>query len=86
MSKFSLSFSDEALDEASRLDESVRNRIRVAIEEKLVIDPETFGKPLRSILAGARSLRVGDWRIAYLVKGKVVYIVSIFHRSQGYSK
>lgn len=29
-------------------------------------------------------LRVGDWRVVYLVAGTDVLVVRIFHRSEGY--
>ena len=36
--------------------------LKKAIEERLIIDPITFGKPLQYSLKGHRSLRVSDYR------------------------
>ncbi|MBL7045149.1 MAG: type II toxin-antitoxin system RelE/ParE family toxin [Parcubacteria group bacterium] len=63
-----------------------REKIKSAIEEKLVSNPEVFGKPLRRSLKGFRSLRVGDYRVIYLIKRDVVIIVIIKHRSVTYKE
>ena len=42
-------------------------RIKKAIEEKLTSEPELFGQPLRKSLKGYRKLRVGDYRVLYVV-------------------
>jgi mRNA-degrading endonuclease RelE of RelBE toxin-antitoxin system len=58
--------------------------IKQAIEERLMVDPIGFGKPLRYSLKGLRRLRVGDYRVMYQVKGKTVTIVAIKHRKDVY--
>ena len=47
-----------------------KNNIKKAIENKLAISPEIFGKPLRRSLKGYRKLRVGDYRVIYRIEGK----------------
>jgi mRNA-degrading endonuclease RelE of RelBE toxin-antitoxin system len=54
--------------------------IKRAIEERLMIDPISFGKPLRYTLKGYRRLRVSDYRIVYRIETKTVIIVAIKHR------
>ena len=51
-----------------------KNNIKKAIENKLAISPEIFGKPLRRSLKGYRKLRVGDYRVIYRIEGKKVKI------------
>lgn len=68
-----------------RIDNSVKQRIKVAIEDKLVIYPEIYGKPLRGILKGYWSLRVGDWRIVYTIKKEVIFILAVRHRGEIYT-
>lgn len=63
-----------------------KNRIKKAIENKLAISPEIFGKPLRRSLKGYRKLRVGDYRAIYRIEGKKVKIFYIGHRSVVYKK
>ena len=66
------------------LDPPVRNRIRSAIEKRLGRHPEKYGQPLRQSLSGLRKLRVGDWRVIYLIRGSEVWILRIGHRREVY--
>jgi len=59
-------------------------RIKKTIEDKLFYNPEIFGKPLRGSLKNFRSLRVGDYRVIYLIEKKTVLVVVIEHRSVVY--
>ncbi len=70
--------------EIPKLDPTVRLIIVQAIELKLMVAPEAFGKPLRHTLRLLRALRVGDWRVVYQLSGETVYVVTIRHRKQGY--
>lgn len=67
-----------------KLDKSVRDRIRDVIETKLVDKPMVFGAPLRGTLKGYWKLRIGDWRVVYLISAKVVRIIFIAHRREIY--
>ncbi len=73
-------------DDIPRLDHAVKQRIRKVIENKLMIDPLRFGKPLRHSLHHLRSLRVGDYRVLYQCDHavKMVSVVSIGHRRDVY--
>lgn len=68
-----------------RLDPSVRNRLRVAIEGKLTEHPEAFAKPLANTTQRLWSLRVGDWRVIFALRGDELWIVRIGHRRDVYS-
>ena len=70
----------------AKLSVEERRRIQSAIEEKLVVAPDVFGKPLRQTLKGHRCLRVGDYRVIYKVKRNTVIILGIIHRSLGYGE
>jgi mRNA interferase RelE/StbE len=59
-------------------------RIKKAIEEKLAKDPVRFGKPLQYSLKGCRRLRVGDYRVIYVIEKEIVLIVKIGHRKEVY--
>jgi len=63
-----------------KLDTIIKNRIRKAITEKLMVSPNIFGIPLRGTLARCWKLRVGDWRIVYSMNNNVVKIWAIEHR------
>jgi len=78
-------YSGRARNEIHNLDSTIGILILRAIEEKLVRAPEAFGKPLRRSLRLIRVLRVGDWRILFQLKERVVYVVTVRHRKKGYA-
>lgn len=59
-------------------------RVRHAIETKLTVYPEIFGKPLRNSFAGCRKLRVGDYRIVFDMSELEVRIWLVGHRRHVY--
>lgn len=63
-----------------------KSLIKRAIEERLMIDPIGFGKPLRYSLKGHRRLGVSDYRIVYRIEEKTntVLIITIKHRRDVY--
>jgi len=63
-----------------------KSLIKRAIEERLMIDPIGFGKPLRYSLKGHRRLRVSDYRVVYRIEEKTntVLIIAIKHRRDVY--
>ena len=63
-----------------------RDKIKFAIEEKLTIAPDFFGKPLRRSLKGYRKLRVGDYRVVFRIDKNKIYVLAIMHRSIIYRK
>ena len=63
-----------------------RTRINNAIEDKLTIQPEFFGKPLRQSLKGCRSLRVEDYRVIFQIEETTVKILIIGHRRDVYQR
>lgn len=64
----------------------IRASIQRAIEERLMVDPIGFGKPLQYSFKGHRRLRVGDYRVIYRIEEskRIVLIVSIKHRKHAY--
>jgi len=66
--------------------QNIKNRIRKAIEDRLILDPVKFGEPLRRSLSGFRKLRVGDYRVIYQIQVQTVIILKIGHRREVYRK
>jgi len=64
----------------------MRERIRRAIESRLMTAPQEYGLPLRKNLGGFWKLRVGDHRIVFKVEGEMVYILAIRHRRSIYEE
>ena len=73
---YSLKYHRLAAAEVSALDPFWRERILTAIEGKLLLQPELFGKPLRRSLKGCRSFRVGDYRVVFQIQQRAVHIYS----------
>jgi mRNA interferase RelE/StbE len=65
---------------------NIKERIRKAIETRLLIDPVNYGLPLRKSLQGHRKLRVGDYRVIYRIKDSEIIILKIGHRKDVYPK
>jgi len=68
------------------LPENIKNRIRTAIESRLVADPVRAGRPLKQSLVGHRKMRVGDFRVVYRAQGDKIVILKIGHRKDVYAK
>ena len=58
---------------------SAARRIVKAIDAKLTRSPMDFGAPLSGSLANFRKLRVGDYRVVYQVREKMilVYVLAV---------
>ena len=67
-------------DDLPKISSSYRSRIKKSIENKLMTEPDLFGKPLRRSLKGYLKLRVGDYRIIFRIENKKVKIFVIAHR------
>jgi mRNA interferase RelE/StbE len=84
---FEIRYHDRVVSEdLPNLPSAMRSRIRAVIEQRLVVDPISYGKPLRYALRGHRRLRVGDWRVVYRVDAtqRIVFVVAIDHRKDVY--
>jgi mRNA interferase RelE/StbE len=67
-----------------KLNGDIRNRIRKAIETRLMVAPHEYGEPLRKTLKGYWKLRVGDYRVVFRVDGDEVLVLGICHRKVVY--
>ena len=67
-----------------KCDKSLRGRI-VKRLTTLGNDPEA-GKPLTAVLAGLRSLRIGEYRAIYEIKNSelLILVIKIGHRKNAY--
>lgn len=67
-----------------KLDKPVKGRIKNAIENKLLIDPFIYGIPLRGSLRNLRKMRVGDYRIVFLLEKNEIFVIAVAHRREVY--
>ncbi|NVM24385.1 MAG: type II toxin-antitoxin system RelE/ParE family toxin [Desulfobacterales bacterium] len=67
-----------------KIDAKNRNMIKRAIEERLVNQPEMYGKPLQRTLKGYWKLRVGDYCVVFRISCNEIHILGIIHRKKVY--
>lgn len=68
------------------LNETLKKRIRKAIEERLMAAPQRYGEPLRRSLKGYWKLRVGDYRVVFKVVENEVWVLGIINRKDVYDR
>ena len=68
-----------------KLSSEWKEKVRRAIEERLITHPDLYGKPLRRSLKGYRKLRVGDYRVIFRIEKNIVKIFVIQHQSVVYN-
>ena len=73
-------------DDIPRLNKDIADRIKRAIEHRLLVAPEKYGTRLKKGLGGYWKMRVGDYRIIYRIVRKEIRILIIGHRKDVYSK
>lgn len=78
-------YNDVVKKDIPTLDSSVRKTVKNAINAKLTTSPQLYGKPLRQSLKGWRKLRVRDYRVVFRIRGKIVEIAAVQHRSVVYA-
>ena len=66
------------------LNETLKRRIKKAIEERLKIAPQEYGEPLRKTLKGYWKMRVGDYRIIFDMENDTLTILKVGHRKYIY--
>lgn len=67
---------------------NIKERIKRAIEERLLKEPLKYGHPLKRSLRDYRKLRVGDYRIIFRVDidKNAVIVLKIGHRKEVYNR
>ncbi len=60
-----------------KIPNNIRDRIKRAIEKRLLKEPLKYGEPLKRSLQGYRKLRVGDYRVIYKMEKDNIIILKI---------
>lgn len=81
---FTILFHPDAATDIARLPATIKERLKTAIRDRLMTEPALYGKPLRANLKGYWKLRVGDYRIVYVIQGDEVVIYAVYHRKEAY--
>ncbi|MBI4422996.1 MAG: type II toxin-antitoxin system RelE/ParE family toxin [Elusimicrobia bacterium] len=84
MSRFRIEFLPRAAKDYRRLPAPIQERVARALE-RLLGEP-LAGKPLQGPFAGLRSLRVGEYRVAYRAEAssRTLLVHAIGHRRDVY--
>lgn len=72
-------------DDFLLIDKRTKERIRKAIEERLQVEPDKYGKPLRKSLKGYWKLRVGDYPVVFKIVESEIWILDVMHRKSVYT-
>ena len=75
--KWAVGFHDLVLSrDCTSISRNDLQEIMSAVERKLGVDPQAYGKPLRGVFSGYWRLRVGKYRVIYeIIKHQVMVIV-----------
>ncbi|MBU4536538.1 type II toxin-antitoxin system RelE/ParE family toxin [Patescibacteria group bacterium] len=83
--KYKIIYHPEVIkDDIPKIQKQYKSRIEKAIKQKLATAPRSFGKQLHYSLRNHRKLRVGNYRIIFLIKKHVVNIICIGLRDKVY--
>ena len=77
---------DVKKNDIPKLDHRIRERIKRAVETRLMTAPHQYGAPLRKTLRGYWKLRVGDYRVVFKIVENDVWILGIIHRKEVYEE
>lgn len=87
MAVWSIQYDDAALKSLGRIPANWRTRIRSKLEQ-LAHDPRALNPQVKPITSrpGVHRLRVGDWRVFYLLKHQqlVVFVIDVAPRGSAY--
>jgi len=83
--KYNIQYHHEIRKDISKLPTNIKERIRKAIENRLIIDPASYSSPLRKDLTGLRKMRIGDYRVILEIDKDIIVILKIGHRKEVYN-
>jgi mRNA-degrading endonuclease RelE of RelBE toxin-antitoxin system len=72
---FTMQYLEAVKEDLRALPQGVKEKLRKAIEKKLMLNPVEFGKPLQYSLKGLRRLRGEDYRIVYQTDNPNLFIL-----------
>ena len=81
---FKILYHHKIKEDLAHTDPASQKRIIETIEERLSVDPEKYGKPLRKPLKRYWKLRIGKFRVVYKIAKNEVLVLAILPRSKVY--
>ena len=84
MKKYGIRYHPKVKEDVKSLDMQTKEKIKKAIEEKLTTEPLIYGERLKGTLKDLWKLRVGSYRVIYILEEDTVYILGVLHRREAY--
>lgn len=82
---FDINFTEYAKKDLDKLPMDIQKRIIKKLQFfSSQTNPITFSRPLVNLPPATHRFRVGDYRIAFYIVGKIIYIERIRHRREIY--
>ncbi|MEA1869542.1 MAG: type II toxin-antitoxin system RelE/ParE family toxin [Euryarchaeota archaeon] len=69
-----------------KLQERIKNALRELEINPNQPRPKADIKPLKKTMPQKHRIRVGEYRIIYLIEGSTVHVIEVFRRGRGYSE
>jgi len=69
-----------------KIDQKTKFVIKKAIEKRLTVNPQNYGKPLQKTLKGYWKLRVGNYRVVFKIEQNLLIILGFIHKKDVYRK
>jgi mRNA interferase RelE/StbE len=82
---YNISYKKSVQKDLSALSKAEARRVLDKIEKELTIRPDRC-LPLKGQFAGLRKLRVGDYRVIFVVRDEEVLVLRIGHRRDIYDR
>ena len=83
---FEIKYHSAVSKDIKKINSPDKIRIKKAIENKLVQNPEKYAEHLRGELKNYWKLRVGDYRVVFKVGSKELLVLAIAHRKEIYKR
>lgn len=83
---YRLRYDDHILTDLKNLDRATLVAVERAIKLKIIVEPDLYGKPMRTPLAGYRSIRVGWVRVVYRAEKGTVTVLIVGNRDSVYAE
>lgn len=84
---YQIVYHESVVSDLKKITKTDKQKIKKSIEKKLAQNPLLYGEPLRSSLSGYRKLRVGEYRIVYVIQPQDrTLIIIIAHRKDVYER
>ena len=84
MKKYGIRYHPKVKEDVKSLDRQTKEKIKKAIEEKLTTEPLIYGERLKGTLRDLWKLRVGSYRVIYILEEDTVYVLGVLYRREAY--